>query len=56
MIIERPECGGSGYDICMDHHPMCDGTCSMCPIPVQVPCECCGGVGEIEIEEEADQC
>lgn len=39
-----PECDGNGYVINIidvwrtetGHHPSCDGTCRMCPIPIQV--------------------
>lgn len=52
MTIWCPECNGFGFTIESAHHQMCDCSCSMCPVPVQVPCQCCGGIGEIEIEEQ----
>jgi hypothetical protein len=35
-----------------EHHPDCDGSCRNCPIevPVQCPCETCGGDGVVHEE------
>lgn len=61
MTIERrgdgyaevpcPQCGGDGYEVGMEHD--CGGDdrlcASRCPIPVQVACGACGGLGELEL-------
>jgi hypothetical protein len=45
---ECSECKGYGYNIGYSHHPNCDGSCHMCPVPIQVPCEYCETTGKIK--------
>jgi hypothetical protein len=41
------ECEDEGFNVVADHHPMCDGSCDYCPVPVQDPCMNCGGTNEV---------
>ena len=54
-----PECAGSG---CGGVQPECCGNLSPsgacrgdCAVPVQVPCEYCGGCGEIRRDGQVDE-
>lgn len=41
-------CGGSGVTTGTEHHPDCEGGCRLCPIEVQVQCECEGKSVDVE--------
>ena len=44
------QCGGSGWTVDQDHGPNCDeDQCrEPCPIPIQVQCAECSGMGYFE--------
>jgi hypothetical protein len=46
------KCQGDGWTLESDHAPKCDGyTCAPdCPIPVQILCERCNGMGRVPAE------
>ena len=47
------QCEGYGSIVVPEHHPSCDGMCKgNCPVPVQVPCDKCGGTGRYSIGDE----
>ena len=41
-------CSGDGWIIEPAHHPECDDSCYICPIPIQVICSMCEGTGKVE--------
>lgn len=54
MSDERcPVCKGDGWTVGMDHAPMSthdgrDGSCTICPVPVQEPCTACNATGKVK--------
>lgn len=43
---ECPHCDKGAITVAA-HHPGCNGSCDLCPIPVQEPCLTCGGTGRL---------
>ena len=55
VLVDCPECNGDGCgptqpECCGNPYP--SGECrSHCAVPVQQPCDFCGGQGQVEIDE-----
>lgn len=49
--VDCYECDGRGYETRSAHAEGCWGDCSKhgCPVPVQEPCDICGGNGVLEL-------
>ena len=60
QVMEQPcqYCDGSGNDPQprFGHHPTCNGSCTgLCPVPSQVQCRYCGGLGSVDIDPAMDE-